>query len=89
MTLRSLAAVLFLVAGAIGLIRGAFTGSLLLLIMSCAALACGMLLAIAPRAGSLVGIVLSFVQSHQMAVVVLAGFLLVGLLWHIWQKRHD
>jgi hypothetical protein len=41
MTLRLLAAVLFLVAGAIGLIRGTFTNSLLLLIMSCAALTCG------------------------------------------------
>ena len=89
MTLRLLAAVLFLVAGAIGLIRGAFTGSLLLLIMSCVALTCGMILAIAPRSGSLSGIILSFVQNHQIAVVVLAGFLLAGLLWHIWQKRHD
>jgi hypothetical protein len=89
MTLRLLAAALFLVAGAIGLIRGAFTGSLLLLIMSCTALACGMLLAIAPRSSSLMGIVLSFAQNHQMAVVVLAGFLLVGLLWHIWQNRHN
>ena len=94
MTFRLIIAVMFLLGGAIGLkrafaiSRGGRRGSAtLLLITSCIALTGGMVLAIAPRAGSLTGIVLSFVQNHQLGVVVVLGGLLVGLLWQVWHVR--